>query len=66
MASTKFAALVREIEARVRPTMAPTFSSIGGDLGITGSISAADFETLVTLAGAASFIRRDELALEPG
>lgn len=65
MASTKVVTLVREIEERVRPTMAPTFSSSGGDLGVTGSISAEDFEVLVTLAGAASFIRRDELKLEP-
>lgn len=58
----KAAVIVREIETRVRPTICPTFSARGGEPTIEGRISAEDFDTLVTLAGAASFLHR---AIEP-
>lgn len=49
-------AIVAAIEARVRPTICPTFRADGSGERLEGRISAEDFNTLVTLAGAASFV----------
>lgn len=38
------------IQATVGKTMCPTYASDAGDIGVTGQISATDFETLVLLA----------------
>jgi hypothetical protein len=43
--------IVGEIDARVRPTICPTFSGSTGRETIEGRISADDFETLLILAG---------------
>lgn len=54
------AILIREIEARVRPTICPTYTANGKgslpDGRLEGRISAEDFDMLVTLAGAATFL----------
>jgi hypothetical protein len=39
-----------EIEARVRPTICPTWSSEGGDQGSQGRISESDFDALLAIA----------------
>ena len=39
-----------EIEARVRPTICPTWSSDGGDQGSQGRISEDDFNALIFMA----------------
>lgn len=56
MPVTGAARIIREIADRVRPTIGPTFSVPGGET-VEGRISATDFETLVTLAGAAAFVQ---------